>query len=117
MTQTCSVCLHADRDQIDEELAHALSYRTIVARHLGLSQRLLMRHAEHGGLPGPTAPEQASSVPASCPCMRVDWQALSDVAHQLSNVLQTMRDASMALYPLRAFAVLLAKMADSMQQP
>ena len=46
MPQTCSICTHADRRQINAALASEQSLRTI-ADHFGVSKTALLRHKEH----------------------------------------------------------------------
>lgn len=46
MPQKCSACSHADRKEIDAELAAGATFRNIAERH-GLSPTAVFRHKEH----------------------------------------------------------------------
>src|SRR6266568_8249215 len=46
MTKRCTVCLHADRPQIDLAIAGGLSIRVIGQRH-GVSSDAVWRHGQH----------------------------------------------------------------------
>ena len=106
MPRACTVCTHAERPAIDQDLADACSYRDI-AHAYGVSKSAVMRHARHA----PLAPavRYAGHGPCTCPCTRIDWSTLADETERLTQQMQTMHSYYAVIF-LRAVVGLLARL-------
>ena len=94
MPRPCTVCIHAERPTIDQELADAISLREI-AQHYGVSKSAVLRHQQHQE---PLAVTDTVTVtghaqapapaPCTCPCTRIPWDELAHDAQQLTAYMQ-----------------------------
>ena len=114
MPRPCTVCTHAERPAIDQELADAISYRDI-AQHYGVSKSSLLRHSQQcaptvvsiaGHVPG------QAPAPCTCPCTRLPWAELAHDAQQFSLYMQKVQTQDEALHYMKfyllRFAALIA---------
>jgi hypothetical protein len=115
MPRPCTVCSHAERPAIDQELADAISYRDI-ARHYGVSKSSLLRHSQQcAPTVVPITGHVTGQAPAQhqCPCTRINWHALAHDAQQFNAYIQKAQTPEQAVHYMQFFLQRFATLTES----
>ena len=94
MPQSCSICIHPDRETIDQELISGTPVRDIAGRH-GVSKSSIDRHKKH--IPQSLTKAQEAVVASNADTLLYEVKTLLEQAQSLTGAAQAAGDLRTAL--------------------